>query len=98
MALVRVERARSDGREGRAGHQCHCCGSAHVQRKHVTRSFGQGDALLIIEAIPKWSCRSCGESYFFAAAMHEIQRIKTLRTSVAVNRSVPVATFGAGEV
>ena len=81
-----------------AGLDCASCGNADVKLKHVTRNFGQGDALLIIEAIPRWSCRSCGESYFSASAMHAIQRIKTLSTSVAVNRSVPVATFAAGEV
>ena len=81
-----------------AGLDCASCGSADVKLKLVTRSFGQGDALLIIEAIPRWSCRSCGESYFSAATMHDVERIKTVRISVAVNRSVPVATFGAGEV
>jgi hypothetical protein len=40
-----------------------------------------------------WSCGSCGESYFSASTMHEIERIKALRKSVAVNRSVPVAAF-----
>lgn len=79
-----------------AGLHCANCGSADVKLKHVTRSFGKGDALLIIEAIPMRSCRSCGESYFSGPTMHEIERIKTLRASVAVNRSVPVAAFEAG--
>ena len=61
--------------------------------KQVTRSFGKGAALLVIEAIPMWSCPSCGESYFTAQTMHEIERIKALRKSVAVSRPVPVAAF-----
>ena len=64
-----------------------------MQLKHVTRSFGKGSALLVIEAIPMWSCPSCGESYFTAQTMHEIERIKALRKSVAVSRPVPVAAF-----
>jgi hypothetical protein len=40
-----------------------------------------------------WSCPQCGESYFTAQTMHEIERIKTLRKSVAVDRQVPVAEF-----
>jgi len=64
-----------------------------VQVKHVTRSFDKGAALLVIENIPMWSCPSCGESYFSAQTLHEIERIKTLRKSVAVQRSVPVAAF-----
>ena len=65
--------------------------------KHVTRSFGKGSALQVIEAIPLWSCAGCGESYFSAQTMHEIKRIKALRKSVAVNRSVPVAAFEVAE-
>jgi YgiT-type zinc finger domain-containing protein len=59
----------------------------------VTRSFGQGAALLVVEGIPMWSCASCGESYFTAQTMHELERIKALRKSVAKARSVPVAHF-----
>ena len=40
-----------------------------------------------------WSCPHCGESYFTAQTMHEIERIKTLRKSVAAARHVPVAIF-----
>jgi hypothetical protein len=42
-----------------------------------------------------WSCSRCGESYFTAQTMHEIERIKALRKSVGGNRSVPVAAFEA---
>ena len=78
-----------------AEHLCVHCGSSSVQLKHVTRSFDSGAALLVVEAIPMWSCPNCGESYFSAQTLHEIERIKTLRKSVAVKRSVPVAAFEA---
>jgi hypothetical protein len=48
---------------------------------------------LVIEGIPMWSCPRCGESYFTAQTMHEIERIKALRKSVAKVRRVPVALF-----
>lgn len=79
-------------------HQCAYCGSSSVQIKLVTRSFGKASALLIIEAIPMWSCPSCGESYFSAQTLHEIERIKALRKSVAVSRQVPVAAFQSATV
>ena len=69
------------------------CGSARVQLKYVTRSYGKGKELLVIENIPMWSCPSCGESYFTAHTMHEVERIKALRKSVAKSRPVPVAAF-----
>lgn len=74
------------------------CGSALVQIKHVTRSFGQGAALLVIESIPMWSCPDCGESYFSAQTLHEIERIKALRKSISVKRSVAVASFEIAQV
>ena len=67
---------------------CVHCGSDRVQLKYVTRSYGNGAALLVIENIPLWSCPSCGECYFTAQTMHEIERIKVLRKSVAKARSV----------
>lgn len=64
-----------------------------VQIKYVTRSFGKAAALLVIEAIPMFSCPDCGESCFSARTLHEIERIKALRKSVAVSRPIPVASF-----
>ena len=72
---------------------CVHCASDRVQLKYVTRSYGKGNDLLVIEDIPMWSCPSCGESYFSAQTMHEIERIKALRKSVAKSRPVPVAAF-----
>ena len=59
----------------------------------VTRSFGKGAALLVIEDIPMVHCPHCGSSYFTARTMHDIERIKTMRKSVAVGREVAVAKF-----
>lgn len=72
---------------------CVHCASDKLQLKHVTRSYGKGANLLLIENIPMWSCGNCGESYFTAQTMHEIERIKALRKSIAKSRSVPVAAF-----
>ena len=69
-----------------------------MQLKYVTRSFGKGVGLLVIEHIPMWSCQACGESYFTAQTMPELERIKTLRKSVAKPRSVAVASFEEAEV
>jgi YgiT-type zinc finger domain-containing protein len=61
----------------------------------VTRSFGKGANLLVIEGVPMWSCPSCGESYFTASTMHEIERIKALRNALTVKRSVSVVAYEA---
>ena len=74
---------------------CASCGRPGVQLRRVTRSFGSGKLLLVIESIPMWSCPHCGESYFTAQTLHEVERIKALRKSVAVDREVSVAEFYA---
>jgi YgiT-type zinc finger domain-containing protein len=73
--------------------RCAACGRRGVQQREVTRSYGRGTSLLVIEGIPLWSCPNCGESYFTAQTLHEIERIKTLRKAVAVERRVQVAAF-----
>lgn len=77
-------------------YMCANCGRHGVEMRKVTRSFGRGPSLLVIENIPVLSCPHCGESYFTAQTMHEIERIKTLRKSVSVDRTIPVAEFLGG--
>ena len=83
----------SSSRSTLSSQRCASCGKPGVQLRAVTRSFGAGEGLLVIEGIPMWSCPHCGESYFTAQTMHEVERIKALRKSVAVDRSVKVAEF-----
>jgi len=40
-----------------------------------------------------WSCPHCGESYFTARTMHELERIKALRKTVAMRKPVSVAEY-----
>ena len=68
-----------------------------MHAKQVTRSFGKGAGFLVVEKIPMWSCSNCGESYFTAQTMHEVERIKALRKSLSVKKSVAVAAFEAVE-
>lgn len=72
---------------------CDICGKSGARIRHVTRSYGKGADLLVIENIPLVTCPNCGESYFTAETLHEIERIKRHRKVVAEERRVPVATF-----
>ncbi len=47
--------------------------------QYVTRSFGKGDGLIVVENIPYLFCPRCGERYFTAATLREIERIKVER-------------------
>ncbi|MCK6627426.1 MAG: type II toxin-antitoxin system MqsA family antitoxin [Anaerolineae bacterium] len=73
---------------------CDICGKEGAHIRRVTRSYGKGPHLLVIENIPIISCPHCGKSYLTAETLHEIERIKLHRQSFAVERPVAVAAFG----
>lgn len=73
--------------------QCDMCGQKGAQIRHVTRSYGKGERLFVIENVPIVSCPHCGESYLTADTLHEIERIKLHKKTIALERSVPVAEF-----
>ena len=72
---------------------CDNCGKEGARTRYVSRSYGTGDNLLVIENVPIISCPNCGESYLTAETLHEIERIKLLRKSFAAQRKVAVAAF-----
>lgn len=72
---------------------CDVCGQEGARMRRITRTYGKGKDLLVIENIPVMSCPHCRESYFDAETLHEIERIKQHRKSLAVQRSVEVASF-----
>lgn len=72
---------------------CANCGKGGTRVIHVSRSYGKGAGLLVIENVPVISCPHCGESYLTAATLREIDSIKRNRSTVASKREVPVAAF-----
>ena len=72
---------------------CDICGETGARTRHVSRSYGTGRELLVVEEIPMVSCPNCGESYFTADTLYELERIKLHRSSFAEKRSVSVAKF-----
>lgn len=72
---------------------CDLCGKRGARVRLVTRSYGKGTNLLVIENVPVVTCPHCGESYLTAETLHEIERIKLHRANFAVKRPVAVATF-----
>ncbi|MEW6202738.1 MAG: type II toxin-antitoxin system MqsA family antitoxin [bacterium] len=72
---------------------CEICGHRGARIGKVTETYGKGKDLLVIENIPVVTCTHCGESYFTAETLHEIERIKLHRKSFAVERTVEVANF-----
>lgn len=80
--------------EGQSDLICDICGETGVRIRRVSRSYGKGDALLVIEEVPVVSCPHCGQSYLSAETLHEIERIKRHRSELAAERPVAVAALG----
>jgi YgiT-type zinc finger domain-containing protein len=72
---------------------CNICGKNGAEVRRLTRSYGKGANLLVIEDVPVVVCPHCGESYLTTETLHEIERIKLHRRSLAKPRSVAVASF-----
>jgi YgiT-type zinc finger domain-containing protein len=64
--------------------QCSNCGKDGAIERRMTRSYGKGKSLIVIEGVPVISCPHCGISYLAARTLHEIDRIKRLRKPVAI--------------
>ena len=71
--------------------KCALCDNADARVVYVSRSYGAGDDLLIIENVPVISCPACGERYMTAQTLHELDAIKAERRL----RTVAVAQFSA---
>ncbi len=77
----------------RSNLRCDICGEEGARVRRMTRSYGRGADLLVIEGVPVINCPHCGERYLTADTLHEIERIKLHRRSLAAKRSVPVVAF-----
>jgi len=74
--------------------KCDLCGCDGARSRRMTRTYGRGRGELLIRNVPVVACASCGETYMTAATLHEIERIKLHRRSLAETRPVDVVEFG----
>ena len=72
---------------------CDVCGKKRARLRRVTRSFGRGKTVVLIENVPVVHCPSCGESYVTPTTLRTIERIRRHRRSLTRGRIVSVAKF-----
>ncbi|MBI1927053.1 type II toxin-antitoxin system MqsA family antitoxin [Candidatus Poribacteria bacterium] len=72
---------------------CSICGQEGARLRRIARTYGKGKGLFVIENVPVVSCPHCGESYLTAETLHEIERLKTHRKQLAIERPVEVVNF-----
>ncbi|MEK6776749.1 MAG: type II toxin-antitoxin system MqsA family antitoxin, partial [bacterium] len=54
---------------------CENCGNQGARIRRITRTYGKGKDILVVENVPVVTCPHCGESYLEAETLHEIERI-----------------------
>ncbi len=72
---------------------CDNCGKNGARVRRMTRSYGRGQSLFIIENVPVVVCPHCGESYLTANTLHEIERLKLHRKKLSQERCIDVVAF-----
>jgi YgiT-type zinc finger domain-containing protein len=72
---------------------CDICGKSGARVRRMTRSYGKGENLFVIENVPVVVCPHCGESYLTAETLHEIERLKLHRKKLAQERCIDVVAF-----
>jgi len=72
---------------------CDVCGKEGARERYLTRSYGKGESLLIIEDVPVICCPHCGERYMTAQTLDHIEHIKRAPENLATKRLIPVAIF-----
>ena len=73
---------------------CAVCGKQGVIHRRLPRTYGKGATLLLVENVPVVVCPHCGESYLTAETLHELERIKLHRRTLAKSRQVATVSFG----
>jgi YgiT-type zinc finger domain-containing protein len=71
---------------------CDVCGQPHARIRHLPRTYGKAENLLVIENVPVVHCNHCGSRYLTAATLKQIDRIKQDRTATT-KRSIAVTTL-----
>ena len=59
----------------RAGETCYFCSRGILEEKHVTVDFRWGEQLVIIENVPVKACNECGERYYAAKIVRQMEQI-----------------------
>lgn len=73
---------------------CDIYGKKNARLRPVTRTCGRGRSTFLIQDIPLVTCPSCGESYFTAETLKEIERIRLHWRELTVDKKIPFARFG----
>jgi YgiT-type zinc finger domain-containing protein len=72
---------------------CSVCGAATARAVERPQVLGKGTNLIVVERVPMYSCRNCGQTYFTVEVARALDEIRLHPEQYAAKRQVPVAEF-----
>jgi len=72
---------------------CENCGKQNAKIKKVSRSYGKGNNLFVLDNIPVIYCPDCKENMIRSKTMHEIERLKKYKKSLKPKKMIPVINY-----
>ena len=72
---------------------CDVCGFEDAKVRHVSRTYGKRENIVVIDNVPIVVCPRCGESYLTAETMQEVERLKLHGQKVKAVRRAPVIQY-----
>jgi YgiT-type zinc finger domain-containing protein len=87
-------RARHTGTARELSETCYFCARGVLEERRVTVDFRWGEKLTIIHNVPATVCNECGERYYDASVVEQMEALAVSGPTQAEVR-VPVATLPA---
>ncbi len=78
MSMSSGSRSRSASKEKKwpgASETCYFCSRGILEEKHVTVDYRWSEELVIIENVPAKVCNECGERYYAARVVRQMEQI-----------------------
>ena len=72
--------------------RCYFCGGK-TEARQVTAENWWAESLALVENVPAWVCRDCGEAYFDAEVCKKLDRLRASPPSARRMVEVPVYAF-----
>ena len=79
------------------GEICTRCCEGHLEATQGREYFRSGQSLVIIEDVPAWVCKKCGERYHHAHVYKKMRQIAAHSDQITEHVSIPVARYREGE-
>ena len=79
--------------QGKKPDTCSLCGRRAARTRRMSRSYGAGKSLVVIEGVPVVSCANCGAAYMAASTLRTLESLKRRPRVLMTRRQVGVLRF-----